>query len=119
MNSNARDFARLGKLAMHHGNWNGQQLVDTAYMDESVKPFACTDVDTKEPNKKYGYAWWITEYKGLKIFYARGILMQYIICVPEKNLIICRLGREKRPKTPDYCPLDVQYCIDAALQYEH
>ncbi|MBS1636540.1 MAG: serine hydrolase [Bacteroidetes bacterium] len=118
INSNARDFARLGKLALHHGNWNGQQLVDTAYIDEAVKPFPCIDADTGEPNKKYGYSWWVTEYNGLKIFYARGILMQYIICIPEKNMIICRLGRERRPKSNDYCPVDVTYCVQAALQYE-
>lgn len=114
INSNARDFARLGVLALHHGNWRGQQLVDSVYMDASTVAYNCLD-EHGEKNKTYGYSWWITEYKGLRIFYARGILMQYVICVPEKNLVICRLGRVRRPKSPSACPLDVMYCLDAAL----
>lgn len=114
INSNARDFARLGKLALHHGNWNGRQLVDSAYMEASTRPFDCLE-ENGDKNKTYGYSWWITQYKGLRIYYARGILMQYVICVPEKNLVICRLGRVRRPKSPSACPTDVMYCVDAAL----
>ncbi len=33
-----------------------------------------------------------------EIFYARGILGQYIICIPSKNMIIVRLGKERDEK---------------------
>ncbi len=115
INSNARDFARLGKLAMHQGKWNGQQLVDSAYMEASTRPTDCLE-ENGEKNHTYGYSWWLANYRGLRIYYARGILMQYVICVPEKNLVICRLGRMRRPKTASPVPVDVMYCIDAALQ---
>jgi CubicO group peptidase (beta-lactamase class C family) len=114
INSNAKDFARMGKLYMHHGNWNGQQLVDSAYAAQSVVPFDCKEKDAT-PNHTYGYAWWLTDYKGMRIYYMQGMLGQYVICVPEKNMVICRLARSRRIKGKDHTPLDVSYCVDEAL----
>lgn len=114
--SNARDFARFGKLYMNHGKWNGIQLVDSAYTVNSVALADMVDKQGK-PNNKYGYAWWILpEYKGLSIFYARGILGQYIICIPEKDMIIVRLGRKRAPNTGDEHPEDFYVYLDAALE---
>ncbi len=42
----------------------------------------------------YGYQWWIYPMEGHRIFYARGILGQYILVIPEKNMVIVRLGEE-------------------------
>ena len=36
INSNARDFARLGRLYLNHGNWNGEQLIDSSYANDAV-----------------------------------------------------------------------------------
>jgi len=115
INSNAKDFARIGKLYLHHGNWEGKQLIDSAYVANSIVPFDCKEMDGSK-NHTYGYAWYLTEYRGLKIFYARGILMQYVICIPEKNIIISRLARKKRVPGPSHCPIDVGYSIDIALR---
>jgi CubicO group peptidase (beta-lactamase class C family) len=84
--SNARDFARMAKLYEHHGKWNGQQILDSAFIAKSTMPrFA--------DSPQYGYGWWLAEFKGKKIFYMRGHLGQYTIVVPEDKLIIVRLGK--------------------------
>jgi len=114
INSNARDFARMGKLYMHYGNWEGKQLVDSSYVAQSIVPFDCKETSGIQ-NITYGYAWWLTEYKGMRIFYMQGMLGQYVICVPDKNLVICRLARKRRVKGKDHTPLDVGYCVDEAL----
>jgi CubicO group peptidase (beta-lactamase class C family) len=114
INSNAKDFARMGKLYMHQGNWEGKQLLDSNYVTSSIAPFNCIEEDCT-PNHTYGYAWWLTEYNGLRIYYMRGMLGQYVICVPEKKLIISRLARKRRKPGTAHCPLDVGYCVDAAL----
>jgi CubicO group peptidase (beta-lactamase class C family) len=88
--SNARDFARIGKLYLDSGRWNGHQLVSQEYVLNSIKPAALTN--NGQPNKEYGYQWWIGEYSGHRVFYARGILGQYIIVLPEEKMIIVRLG---------------------------
>jgi len=83
--SNARDFARLGKLYKQHGKWNGQQILDSAFVAKSTTPRF-----TASP--QYGYGWWTCTYKNKKIFYMRGHLGQYVIVVPEDDLLIVRLG---------------------------
>src|SRR5690606_14157590 len=36
--SNAKDFARYGKLFKDHGKWNGKQLLDSTFVAKSVTP---------------------------------------------------------------------------------
>lgn len=86
--SNARDFARFGKLYKQKGNWNGQQLLDTAFVELSIKP-------RFEESPEYGYGWWLSDYRNKNIFYMRGHLGQYVIVIPEDELIIVRLGHQK------------------------
>lgn len=115
LNTNARDFARIGQLYLDTGKWNGVALVNSDYALASVKP-----VGMKRPDGSnvldYGYSWWmIPEYKGHHIFYARGILGQYVIVVPDLDMVIVRLGKKRLPNDSDDLPLDVHYYLDAAL----
>ncbi|MDX5346269.1 MAG: beta-lactamase family protein, partial [Hymenobacteraceae bacterium] len=97
--SNARDFARIGKLYLNNGIWNGDTLVPPAYVQASLTPMGQPAALTGETTNFYGYQWWLLpEYKGQDIFYARGILGQYIIVIPEKNIVIVRLGKERGEK---------------------
>ncbi|MBI3502800.1 MAG: serine hydrolase [Bacteroidetes bacterium] len=116
-NSNARDFARLGKLYSDSGRWNGKQLVPEKYVLESIQPAPVTDND--EPNKRYGYSWWILpQYKGHFIFYARGVLGQYIIVIPDSQLLIVRLGKKRELSNINGHPTDFYWYVDAALEME-
>ena len=113
-NSNARDFARIGKLYLDSGRYNGRQIVPEKYVLESIQPAPTLDGD--EPNKRYGYAWWLLpDYKGHDIFYARGILGQYIIMIPDLKIIAVRLGKRRELST-DKHPPDLYWYIDAAIE---
>mgnify|MGYP000595346958 CR=1 FL=1 len=90
--SNARDFARFGKLYKQYGKWNGTQLIDSAFVAKSTQP-------RFENSPQYGYGWWLSDYKNKKIFYMRGHLGQYVIVIPEDDLIIVRLGHQNAPTT--------------------
>lgn len=85
--SNASDFARFGKLFKDHGKWNSQQILDSAFISKATKP-RFTD------SPEYGYGLWLSDYKDKEIFYLRGVLGQYVIVIPEDNLIIVRLGQD-------------------------
>jgi CubicO group peptidase (beta-lactamase class C family) len=91
--SNARDFARFGKLYKDHGKWNGQQLLDSTFIAKSVKP-------RFEDSPQYGYGWWLLNRNNKKFFMMRGHLGQYVIVQPEDDIIIVRLGH-KNDKGPD------------------
>lgn len=88
--SNAKDFARFGKLYKDHGKWNGKQLLDSAFVATSISPrFA--------DSPQYGYGVWLKEQFGKDFFMMRGHLGQYVIVQPEDNVIIVRLGHQKSP----------------------
>ena len=87
----SRDFLRLGKLINHRGNWNGQQLVSEAYVNEFCTPAPLLKGNGK-PNQLYGFQYWA--YTGLpyEVTYFRGMSGQYIISIPSKDLVIVRTG---------------------------
>ncbi len=95
INSNARDFAKFGKLYLDSGKVNGKQIIPVDYFLNSIQPSGLPDgdLDMKKCDF-YGYQWWIIpEYKGHKIFYARGILGQNIIVISDLKTIVVRLGK--------------------------
>ncbi|HLG02356.1 MAG TPA: serine hydrolase [Bacteroidia bacterium] len=121
LNSNARDFARIGKLYLDSGRWSfpgdpvAKQLVPEDYVLRSVLPTGTCRAD-KSPCVDYGYSWWmIPEYKGHFIFYARGILGQYIFVIPGMKMVIVRLGEGRLPNGIHGFPEDIPYYLDAAL----
>ena len=115
INSNARDFARLGKLYLHQGNWNGTQLIDSSYVKDATSAANLLN-ENGIPNTNYGYQFWLAERQGLSIYYTRGLWGQYVICIPEKNMIIVRLGRKYGTNLPDGHLDDFYQFVDAALE---
>lgn len=115
-NSNAPDFARIGQLYLDTGKLKGEQIVPADYVTESVKPAPLVDMDGK-PNQKYGFSWWIIpDHKGHYVYYARGILGQYIICIPDEKMVIVRLGQKREKRAGDEHPTDLIWYIDCALE---
>jgi CubicO group peptidase (beta-lactamase class C family) len=109
--SNARDFARLSKLYKNHGKWDGKILLDSTFIAKSLTP-------RFEDSQQYGYSWWLKNYKGYKVFMNRGHLGQYVITIPEENLILVRLGHSKGPKGKIADPFtpDIYRYMDIALE---
>jgi CubicO group peptidase (beta-lactamase class C family) len=91
-NSNARDFAKFGKLFKDYGYWNGEKLLDSSFVKK---------VTTKRFNESphYGYGFWLGDYKGMEYFSMRGHLGQYVIVFPKENIMIVRLGKRNDKKT--------------------
>ncbi len=86
LNARARDFAKIGRLYLNKGNWDGKQIVSRSWVEESTK------IDTSEGSAAYyQYQWWLPSDNG--DFIAEGILGQFIYVHPAKNLIIVRLGK--------------------------
>ena len=81
---------------LHQGNWRGQQIIDAAYCKASVTPCGITDEKGKACNY-YGYQWWILP-DDQEVFMARGILGQFIIVIPSKNMVVVRLGETVGPR---------------------
>jgi CubicO group peptidase (beta-lactamase class C family) len=97
----ARDFARFGLLYLNNGIWNGQQILPTDWVQETVQPSVAAT------QKQYGYQFWLN---GLDeknpaqrlfpdvpadMFYASGYGGQNIFIIPSKKLIVVRTGLRK------------------------
>ncbi len=124
--SNARDFARLGQLLLNKGKWNGIQLVDSAYLEETIQPasyLVYTPKPTEEQvyesrqNTFYGYQMWIANYHHMQIPFFRGILGQYVFVLPEMDAVVVRLGhkRSKAFNVDQNHTLDVETWINAGI----
>ena len=89
--SNVRDYAKLGQLLLQKGNWNGAQLLDSAFVERMITP--CYDAFRPDEPKKYGYSIWIDETCHPHFYGMIGHLGQRILVVPDENLVIVRLGK--------------------------
>jgi CubicO group peptidase (beta-lactamase class C family) len=85
----ARDFAKIGRLYLSKGNWNGQQILSKSWIEQSTR------IDTSEGSAwNYRYQWWrVTKEHG--DYMASGHLGQYLYIRPDRQLIIVRLGKSR------------------------
>lgn len=112
-NTNARDFARIGKFMLDSGKINGVPVIDSAYWKQSIT--ACNIKDEKGLDCiYYGYQWWIDP-QHPEIFYARGILGQYIIAIPSKKIVIVRLAHKASKERVLTVPKEVRALINWGL----
>lgn len=118
INATARDFARLGQMVLQHGNWNGKQLIDSAYIAAMTTPATYLKDERGFTCDWYGFQTWIINYKKHQIPYFRGILGQFIFVIPDENAVIVRLGKKikKDPNDPHMQNDDIRNYIEAGLQ---
>ena len=114
--SNARDFARIGKLYLNNGLWNDQRIISEDYVNESTCPAYYLKDGNGNLVDYYGYQIWTTYYKDMDIFFFRGIKGQYTIVIPDKNIIVVRLGKERSKEFINNNPSDLYTYIDFALE---
>ena len=95
----ARAVARVGRLMLRKGNWQGRQLVDPKWIEEVVK-FAGTPLPDRpdgNPSPASGLGWW-TNFDGVwskvprDAFAGAGAGNQVLLVIPSLNLIIVRNG---------------------------
>ncbi|MBZ6378891.1 serine hydrolase [Pacificimonas aurantium] len=87
----ARDLARLGLLYLNDGVWNGERLLPRGF----VKFVSTPSGPQPDREWKYGATFWVAgEDTGLPegTFAAMGNRGQYLVIVPEHDLLVIRRG---------------------------
>jgi CubicO group peptidase (beta-lactamase class C family) len=94
IDTTTRDFARFGLLFARGGEWNGEQVVSRAWVEEATRPI--------EAAPFYALQWW-TNVTGLvvngvevRLFTARGLHDQNVYVFPELDLVVVRNGIYQR-----------------------
>jgi len=116
INSNVRDFAKFGQLLLQKGNWNGRQILDSAFVEKMITPNY--QAFNKGEHARYGYSIW-TDYEHEPNFYGlMGHLGQRVIVVPSENLVIVRLGHTKddRNMGKGFLDNDTYYFVDETMK---
>ena len=109
----ARDLAKLGELYRNGGVVGGNALFSANFLQQAITPNGL--VDTKGDTVDwYGMHWWIKRHQGEELFYARGILGQYIFVIPSRGLVVVRLGH-KREAVVNNHPADVAKILDGVF----
>ncbi len=108
-----RDLARLGMLYQNGGKWNGRDIVSEQFVQESITPVAIPD-RYGETAFQYGYQWWLGQFNGHQFYQAQGMLGQYIIVVPELELVIVRTGHHRSMEKQNGLPTDCYQYIAIA-----
>lgn len=84
-----RDLAKIGRLYMNRGLWNGKRIVSEAWIEQSTA--------YSRENEGYHFCWYNTSCIGAEKaefpgYYALGIRGQVLYVNPYRNLIMVRLG---------------------------
>jgi CubicO group peptidase (beta-lactamase class C family) len=83
----ARDMCKFGQLYLQGGRWKGQQVVPSAWVEESVRPHI-----TINSGAEYGYFWWVHRLtvgkRTVQWFAGRGYGDQIIAVFPDLDLVV-------------------------------
>lgn len=91
LNATQRDFAKLGRLYLHQGMWNGQLILPKQWVDDATHAHS---KKTMPGNVAlfplgYGYQWWIADNSAHE-YTALGVWGQYIYVNTRENVIIVK-----------------------------
>ncbi len=103
LNATLRDYAKMGQLFLHEGNWQGEQIVPKAWVKASVTPDAPHLIpgnpNSADSSLGYGYQWWIPESTQGE-FMAIGVFHQMIYINPTTQTVIVKNAANPRYLDP-------------------
>lgn len=96
-----RDMLKFGQVYLNKGQWNGQQLLSSKWVENSFKKH--TQLEGTRDKNKYGYQWWHKAYTvgnmEVNSIEARGNGGQYIFVMPElESVVVITSGNYRNGK---------------------
>ena len=111
MYATARDWAKIGKLVLDNGEWEGKQFLPADWIRQTATPTASyreNPTTGDPPGRSYGMHWWLNrkDANGRNwmpsipedTIVAWGHFGQYVVVIPSRQLIAVRLGLSKGPE---------------------
>jgi CubicO group peptidase (beta-lactamase class C family) len=86
-NLTARDWVRVGLLALRGGRWDGTEVVPPGWLDHGRTP--------RSPDEElhHGAHWWARPERDDGMFMAHGFEGQRLMMCPARDLVVFRQGR--------------------------
>jgi CubicO group peptidase (beta-lactamase class C family) len=79
-----RQMLAFGELYLHEGRVNDRPVVSERWIERSFVPRGTSPIS----GNRYGYGWWMRELAGHQAYFAWGFGGQYIILVPDLELVV-------------------------------
>jgi CubicO group peptidase (beta-lactamase class C family) len=109
IHSTTRDFAKLGQMFLNDGKAGDQQILNLDFVNQMRVP-------TEKSDEIYGMGFWINYDNPIKHYYFLGLQGQYIIMVPEHNMVIVRTGSfNNLPKSDRGRPDQVRFLVNETV----
>ncbi|AZA87303.1 class C beta-lactamase-related serine hydrolase [Chryseobacterium shandongense] len=109
IHSTTRDFAKLGQMFLNDGKAGDQQILNLDFVNQMRTP-------TEKSDEIYGMGFWINYDNPIKHYYFLGLQGQYIIMVPEHNIVIVRTGSfNNLPKSDRGRPDQVRFLVNETV----
>jgi CubicO group peptidase (beta-lactamase class C family) len=91
----ARDWGKFGLLYLNNGNWNGEQIINSSWVEYSRAP-------NNGSNGEYGAHFWLNagkKYLDLPedLYSANGFQGQHVFIIPSRDLVVVRFGLVEHP----------------------
>lgn len=87
-----RDLARIGRMVIAGGTWQGREIVPAAWLQASFAPRVPFGEPHGDPDSNYGYQWWLgTVRAGGRSFAFRAAVGnggQRLFLVPDLDLVV-------------------------------
>lgn len=97
-----QDLLKIGELLAARGQWNGKQLISEEWINAMFDEANKRPTDWGLPNSTHGYCWYKANFQGLSIDYGMGYGGQFIILIPEKELVIVATHNHDTPDGIDH-----------------
>ena len=109
--ANARDWARLGLLYLRDGRWGGRRILPEGWVDFTRTPAPAQN------NGTYGAHFWVSgepaqdQFRPLDAdidaFQMGGNAGQFVVIVPDRDLVVVRLGEMQASTWPELNDADL------------
>jgi len=100
LNTRAIDLAKIGYLVLKQGQWNGREIVSSAWLARSTAPITLRASQFGGVSVDYGFLWWMAPINAAistgdlsnRVIIASGNLNQFLFIVPSLDLIVVNTG---------------------------
>jgi len=110
----SRDLLKLGELYLRGGRWRDHPIIPAEYVADSVKVH--NEGDFFGTHVQYGYMWWIKKVGGHNAFWAAGYGGQYLMVVPDIDMVVLCTSDWKQPEYPEHFALVGTFILASVVE---
>lgn len=109
----APGYARLGQLVLDSGMVDGKKVLEPDFIRRMTTPIGALPDGTDIPH--YGYQMWMGQHRGHAFKSMQGLHGQYVIVIPDLDMVVVRTGFFRPKGKIRGIDLDVYHTIDMAM----